>query len=170
MAPKREPVVSRPYMPGYPILPPNEGGGLLPWSWAEYRLRTSRYYWIGSVRPDGRPHSAPVWGAWNQDAFWFSSSVGSRKARNLRANPHVAVTTEDPVNPVILEGEAELITNRALIAIFLNRTNTKYGQSYGLDFLDPDVNALFRVFPKKVIGLEEDNFFGTPTRWEFDRR
>src|SRR6266566_1724939 len=30
-----EPIGSRPYMPGYGTLPDDEGGGLLPWSWAE---------------------------------------------------------------------------------------------------------------------------------------
>jgi general stress protein 26 len=163
----REPAVSRPYMPGYGIVGPDEGGGLLPWKWAENQLRTSHDYWVASVWPDGRPHVMPVWGAWNQDAFWFSGSNQSRKVRNLKQNPNLTVTTDDPLNPVVLEGSAELITNRALIAIFLNRTNSKYNQSYGLDFLDPEVNATFRVFPKKVIGLQESNFTGSPTRWEF---
>ena len=163
----KEPRVSRPYMPGYGMVGPDEGGGLLDWSWAEMKLRQSREYWVASVWPDGRPHVMPVWGAWNQDAFWFSGSNRSRKVRNLKVNPGITVTTDDASNPVVVEGTAELITNRALIAIFINRTNSKYNQSYGLEFLDPDVNATFRVFPKKVIGLQESNFTGSPTRWEF---
>jgi general stress protein 26 len=163
----KEPKVSRPYMPGYGTVGPDEGGGLLDWGWAEMRLRQSHEYWVASVWPDGRPHVMPVWGAWNQDAFWFSGSNKSRKVRNLKQNPNITVTTDDASSPVVLEGSAELITNRALIAIFLNRTNSKYQQNYGIEFLDPDVNATFRVFPKKVIGLEEANFTGSPTRWEF---
>ena len=31
------------------------------WSFAEERLSKSHNYWICSTRPDGRPHSAPVW-------------------------------------------------------------------------------------------------------------
>lgn len=38
------------------MLGPGEGSGLLPWSWAESRLASSREYWIAMVRPDGRPH------------------------------------------------------------------------------------------------------------------
>lgn len=154
-------------MPGYDILPADQGGGLLDWGWAEMRLRQSHDYWVASVWPDRRPHVMPVWGAWNQGAMWFSSSGRSRKALNIRANSHCTITTEDPRNPVVVEGDAELITNRALIAIFLNRLNTKYARSYTLDFLDPDLNATFRVKPKKVIALQEDNFTGSPTRWEF---
>ena len=36
----------------------------LPWSFAEERLTASKNYWICSARPDGRPHSIPVWGFW----------------------------------------------------------------------------------------------------------
>src|SRR5690606_27626478 len=32
-----EPVAERPYMPGYGIVGPDEGSGLLPWSWAVER-------------------------------------------------------------------------------------------------------------------------------------
>jgi len=30
-------------MPGYGLLPPDEGTGLLPWSWAEERLESTSY-------------------------------------------------------------------------------------------------------------------------------
>lgn len=162
-----EPVASRPHMPGYGIAGPREGGGLLSWSWAEQRLIRSHDYWVASVWPDGRPHVMPVWGAWNQSALWFSSGGKSRKARNLMADPRCAVTTDDPLTPIVLEGSAELIDNRALLAIFINRINVKYQASFTLDFLDPEVNACFKVKPSKVIGLSHENFTGSPTRWEF---
>jgi hypothetical protein len=38
---------------------------------------------------------------------------------------------------------------------------------YGVDFLDPSVNATFRVAPSWVFGLTEDDFTGSPTRWTF---
>ena len=46
--------------------------------------------------------------------------------------------------------------------------NTKYGTSYDPSFLDPDVNATFRISPEVVFGLTEDDFAGSPTRWTFD--
>ena len=60
-----EPRSGRPHMPGYGILGPDGGTGLLPWSWAEERLRDSRNYWLATVRPDGRPHVMPVWAVWD---------------------------------------------------------------------------------------------------------
>ena len=54
-----EPNARRPYMPGYGIVGPGEGRGLLPWSWAEERLIASHDYWVATVWPDGRPHVMP---------------------------------------------------------------------------------------------------------------
>ena len=34
-----------------------------------------------------------------------------------------------------------------------------------IEFLDPAVNALFRVTPHSVFSLTEDDFTGSPTRW-----
>ncbi len=61
-----EPQASRPYMPGYGVLGPREGTGLLPWKWAEERLTDSRNCWVVTVWPDGRPHAMPVWGVWER--------------------------------------------------------------------------------------------------------
>jgi hypothetical protein len=51
-------------MPGYGVLPADQGSGLLPWSWALERLRNARNYWLTTVWPDGRPHVMPVWAVW----------------------------------------------------------------------------------------------------------
>jgi hypothetical protein len=60
-------------MPDYGVQGPDEGSGLLPWSWAEERLTRSRSDWVTSRWPDGRPHSMPVCAAWDGEALWFSS-------------------------------------------------------------------------------------------------
>ena len=155
-------------MPGYGILGPAEGSGLLPWSWAERRLLDSRNYWLVSRWPDGRPHAMPVWGLWHEGAFWFSSSRRSRKARNLAADPRCVVTTENPEEPVVVEGVADVVTDPAALARLLALENAKYATDYGIELLDPAVNATIRVRPRWVFGLVEDDFTGSPTRWNFD--
>jgi PPOX class probable F420-dependent enzyme len=162
------PQASRPYMPGYGIVGPTGGRGLLPWSWAEERLRGSRSYWVASRWPDGRPHAMPVWGVWHDVALWFSSSRGSRKARNLAADPRCVVTTEDAEEPVVVEGLAEVVTDPAALATLLALENAKYGTDYSMELLDPAVNATMRVRPRWVFGLVEEDFTGSPTRWVFD--
>jgi len=152
-------------MPGYGLLGPDEGTGLLPWQWAEERLTSSRNYWVVSLWPDGRPHAMPVWGLWHEGAFWFSSSKGSRKARNLAADPRCVVTTEDAADPVVLEGTAELVSEPEALATMLALENAKYETNYTIDLLDPDVNAVYRVRPRWAFGLRHDDFTGSPTRW-----
>src|ERR671919_2024205 len=98
------PEASRPYMPGYGTLGAHEGGGLLPWSWAEHRLASSHDYWLSTVRPDGRPHLMPVWAVWDDGALWWSSSRGSSKARNLAANQCCTIATDNAWEPVVIEG------------------------------------------------------------------
>jgi general stress protein 26 len=163
-----EPRASRPHMPGYGVLGPTEGTGLLPWQWAEKRLSESRNYWVVTLWPDGRPHSMPVWGVWDRALFWFSSSLRSRKARNVAGDPRCVITTEDSLNPVTVEGMAELTRNGAEIARMLALINDKYATEYSLDFLDPDVNATICVRPRWAFGLAEEDFTGSPTRWSFD--
>jgi len=162
-----EPKSARPYMPGYGLLPENEGSGLLPWGWAEKRLVTSRNYWVATVWPDGRPHAMPVWGMWGEGAFWFSSSNRSRKTRNLMANPRCVVTTEDADAPVVVEGVAALVTDPKTLARVLAWENAKYETDYSIDMLDPALNACFRVTPTWAFGIEQGDFTGSPTRWEF---
>ncbi len=165
----RSPRLTRPYMPGYGTLPASEGTGLLPWSWAEERLVSSRNYWIVTVWPDlRRPHSMPVWGMWHETAFWFSSSKPSRKAKNLASNPRCVVTTEDATNPVVVEGIAELLTDPEDLATLLELENAKYETDYKIDMLDPAENSCFRIRPTWAFGIMHGDFEGSPTRWDFE--
>lgn len=161
------PSSARPYMPGYGIAPAGEGTGLLPWSWAETRLRDSHDYWVATVTPGGHPHLMPVWGAWTGDALWFSSSLRSAKARNVAAGSAVSVSTDNPYEPVVLEGPAEIVADLDALRTFLDTVNAKYKTTYGMDMLDPATTASIRVRPRKVFGMLEKDFGGSPTRWTF---
>jgi PPOX class probable F420-dependent enzyme len=154
-------------MPGYGVLGPEEGSGLLPWSWAEQQLVASRNFWLATRWPDGRPHAMPVWAVWHADALWFSSSNKSRKACNLRADARCVLTTEDPTNPVVVEGTAELLTETRDLETLLAAENAKYGTDYGLEMLDPALNSAYRVRPAWVFGQRAGEFTGSPTRWTF---
>ena len=81
-----------------------DGQGLLDWAWVDGQLARSKNYWVGSTRPDGRPHAMPVWGVWVQDRFCFATDRNSVKGRNLLANPQVVVHVESGDDTVILEG------------------------------------------------------------------
>src|SRR5260370_7898007 len=105
------PRVSRPYMPGYGIVGAEHGTGLLHWSWAAERLTAARNYWVVSTWPDGRPHTMPVWGAWDDSTLWFTSATGSRKARNLRPAPPSCATTPHPPHPPLTSAPPPTLTH-----------------------------------------------------------
>jgi hypothetical protein len=72
------------------------------------------------------------------------------------------------LEPVIVEGHVEIVRDLEPITSFLEGMNVKYGTSYEPNFVDPEVNATFRITPEIVFGLTEDDFIGSPTRWTFD--
>ena len=152
------PTADRPHMPGYGIAGPD--AGLLPWSWAEERLRGAPRYWVVTVAPDGAPHAMPVWAVWLDEALWFSTGGRSRKARNLRSEPRCVVHTDDPL---VVNGVAEVVTDESAIA----RMSEAYAAKYPDVPPDPAANPIVRVRPVTVIGLIEAEFATSPTRWTF---
>jgi hypothetical protein len=157
----------RPFMPGYGVLPADEGSGLLSWAEADRRLTVSQHYWCATVCPDGRPHVMPVWAVWLGARLWFSSGLRSRKARNLAADPRCTMTTDDCRDPVVLEGEAERVTDAQRIAAFVAAVNAKYGAGLTAEFQDPAVNGTFAVRPTRAFAFSGADFVGSPTRWTF---
>jgi PPOX class probable F420-dependent enzyme len=74
------------------------------------RLERNIIIWITSVRPDGRPHSVPVWFLWDNGTVLIYSRP-DQKIKNLRANPAVVLALDDTAegNDVVLfEGTATL--------------------------------------------------------------
>lgn len=158
---RREPRATRPHMPGYGISTGKKG--MLPWKWAEDRLRRSRQYWIVTVRADGRPHVMPVWGLWREGAFYFSTGGRSRKAQNLAANPNCIVCNENAEEAVIVEGAASIWKDAAPFEDFAR----EYLKKYKWDIRGMR-EPLYRVTPRVVFGLYEKKFPVTATRWLFD--
>jgi general stress protein 26 len=79
--------------------------------WAETRLalETAELFWIATVRADGRPHVTPCAAVWLDESLYFCSGVRQQKAVNLRANPHVILTTgcnSGEGLDVVVEGDA----------------------------------------------------------------
>jgi hypothetical protein len=135
--------------------------GLLPWSFVQERLASARNYWIVTTRPDGRPHVAPVWGLWLDEAFYFSTDRASRKARNLAASPALVVHLESGDEVVILEGTAQQVDDAALRARFVDAYDAKYQ-------IRPDVGAAAPVYglrPQVVQAWREQDFVNSATRW-----
>lgn len=152
---------SRPNMPGYGVVGEREGVGLLPWSFVEDRMTAARNYWIGSTKPGGRPHSAPVWGLWHDGAFYFSTGVESRKGRNLAKNPAVSVHLESGEEAVMFEGEVETVGDPKI----LKALDKAYKAKYGFPMQGPGV--IYRLKPETAFAWREADFPQCATRWSF---
>ncbi len=150
---------TRPQMPGYGV--PSGTKGLLPWKWAERRLKNSHNYFLSTVRPDGSPHVMPIWGIWFEGAFYFSTGRESVKARNLAAHPRCVVCNELAHEAVIVEGVAVEITPD------LKRLGPPYEKKYPGWKLDPNLGPIFRVRPAVAFGMYEEKFQQSATRWKF---
>jgi len=68
-------------------------------------------FFLATVRPDGRPHSAGVGAVWVEDELFFVSGPGTLKSRNLAANPACSVGVRLAGLDLVLEGEAQRVTD-----------------------------------------------------------
>lgn len=85
------------------------------WEQTHEVLEGAELFWVSTVRADGRPHVTPVVAVWYGDALWFSTGAEEQKYANLRANPHVVLTTgcnswEGGLD-VVVEGRASHVTD-----------------------------------------------------------
>ncbi len=152
-----EPRATRPGFPeGYGIH--TDDAGLLQWSWAVDRLGAERQFWLATVRADGRPHLAPVWGVWVAGAFWFGTDPESVKGRNLARDARCSVSTESGIETVILEGRATLRDYDDLPEALADTYFEKYA------FKLP-VGPVYGMEPSVVLGFRETEFPETATRW-----
>ncbi len=163
----KPPNTTRPHMPGYGL--PKTKKGLLPWKWAEERLKKSRQYWIATTRPDGRPHVMVIWALWLDGKLYFSTGRTSRKARNLATNPNCTMCTEDAAEAVVLEGmiktERDVKTIREFLRVYEKKY--KFDMSGMADDLLKLKEPVFYLRPRVGFGLWEKKFSTSATRWLF---
>ena len=166
MQASKKPKSSRIQAPGYGF--PTSTKGLLPWTWAEQRLKKSHNYWITTSKPDGSPHTMVVWGLWQDGCFVFSTGSKSRKAQNLARNPNCVVCTEDAAEAVIVEGLAEIAhvdARRKMLPTYERKY--KFDMSSMKDDILSMKEPVFTVRPRVVFALWEKHFQNKSTRWKF---
>jgi nitroimidazol reductase NimA-like FMN-containing flavoprotein (pyridoxamine 5'-phosphate oxidase superfamily) len=160
-----QPKADRPYAPGYGIVGPKEGRGLLPWTWAAKKMAACRTFWLATIHTSqARPHVMPIWGVWLDDAFFFSTGRKSRKGQNLAANRACTITNDHGEEAVIVEGLATEIKDAAA----LERIATAYKKKYKMDPRSMS-EPIFRLQPTQVFGFVEKTFPKSATRWKYDR-
>lgn len=103
---------------------------------------------VASVLPDGAPHSVPVWIGTHGDQVAILTGPNSRKARNLRRDPRIALSltpADNPFQPVIVRGRVvEWLEGDAAWEI-VDRISAKYlggpyprGEQRVVALIEPD--------------------------------
>jgi Pyridoxamine 5'-phosphate oxidase len=159
------------------------GSAELPWSRPRDILasdlpETDLTSFVGTVRPDGRPHSAGVGALWADDALYFTSGPGTRKSRNLSANPACSVSIRLRGIDLVLEGEAHRVTDTSTLerVAALYRTGgwpaSVEGDALTAPYSAPSAGPapwhLYRLTMHTAFGVATAEPYGA-TRWEFVR-
>jgi PPOX class probable F420-dependent enzyme len=99
-------------------------------------LDDANYAHLATILPDGAPHTVPVWAGLEGDRIAFLTSPDSRKARNIKADPRVALSITDHARPYVMA----LVRGRVVERLdgdpawkIIDRLSHKYlGQPYPL--------------------------------------
>jgi hypothetical protein len=161
------PRADRPRMPKeYGV--PMKGGDLVAWSDVERRLAEATVYWISTSGPGGKPRVRPVDGIYVDGTLYVGGSPETRWARDLEANPQVAVHLDGGMEAMILEGEAELLeagVEPELAERLAAASNAKYPQ-YGMTAESYKGPGPFAIRPR--FALAWTSFPKDVTRFRFD--
>lgn len=130
------------------------------------RFGVERSWWVCTTRPDGRPHTMPVWGLFIDERLIFSTDPKSVKADNLAANAAIALHLESGDQVAIVEGTAVPVPVSDIPATFTKDYDQKYG--FAVDPTEPGFRV-FEVVPTKVFSWDERKFVETAARWRFAR-
>jgi hypothetical protein len=159
------------------------GDPVLPWNRAHDLLAFGPNgplvgFFLGTVRPDGRPHAAGIGVVWHDGDLYFTSGPGTRKARNLAANPACTISVKLAGLDLTLDGVAAKVTDPAT----LERVAGIYREigwpaevadgGFTAPFSAPSAGPppwhLYRFTFHTVVGLSTAEPNGA-TRWRFDR-
>ncbi|MGH2534962.1 MAG: pyridoxamine 5'-phosphate oxidase family protein [Thermomicrobiales bacterium] len=92
------------------------------------RLRSELMIWLGSTRPDGRPHLAPVWFWWDGKTVLIFSEPETQKIRNLRHSNHVvlALDTADEGEDIVMFAGVAALTAEPSTKLMPDEFGEKY--------------------------------------------
>ncbi|NUT32496.1 MAG: pyridoxamine 5'-phosphate oxidase family protein [Hamadaea sp.] len=157
------------------------GSAELPWSRPRDLLaaetpQSDLTFFLATVRPDGSSHTAGVGAIWVDDALYFVSGPGTLKSRNLAANPSCSVAVRLPGVDLVLEGNAERVTQSATLervaAVYQSGgwPATVEGDGFTAPFTAPSAGPppwhLYRLALRTAVGVASAEPHGA-TRWDF---
>ena len=162
----------------------------LDWSRIEARLRAGlsqapgtggpdrHTCWLATINPDGTPHVTGLGALWADGCFWFETGRSSRKGKNLARDPRCALSVATQEFDLVVEGEAALVTDAAMVAEMASRwaaegwparvddTGLALTAEYSAPSAGPPPWYVYRLTPRTATALATVAPGGA-TRWRF---
>lgn len=134
-------------------------------------------FFLGTVGADGKPHAAGVGALWHDGDIYVVSGPGTRKSKDLTANPACTLSVRLPGIDLTLAGEAARVTDSAT----LEAVSALYRESgwpvvvkdgaFTAPFTAPSAGPppwhLYHVAIRTIVGVASAEPHGA-TRWRFE--
>jgi hypothetical protein len=132
--------------------------------------------WLSTVDAEGRVHAAGVGALWLDGRFYVVSGPGTRKSRNLAANPSCAISVSLQGIDLVVEGMAERVTDDATLQRLARRYNDQgwpasvkdaaFTADYSAPSAGPPPWYVYEITPTVAFGVATAEPHGA-TRWRF---
>ncbi len=115
---------------------------------------------LATVDRLGQPHVVPVWHIILDGDIYIETSPNSKKGKNLKANPKVALVVDagdafDNYKGIMIQGTVEVVKDKQMLRRFRDAMAQRYfgtadhqGYKYLVSGSDP---LLLKVIPKRVV-------------------
>ncbi len=111
---------------------------------------------LGTLMQDGSPQVTPVWVDYDGKYVRFNSAKGRVKDKNIRRDPRVSISLQDPANPyryLEVRGRVVEITENGADD-HINKLSQKYLGKPVYPFRQPgEVRVLYKIEPQKVSSM-----------------
>jgi PPOX class probable F420-dependent enzyme len=111
---------------------------------------------LGTLMKDGSPQVTPVWVDYDGEFVRINSAKGRVKDKNIRRDPRVSISLQDPANPyryVEIRGRVVEITETGADD-HINKLSQKYLGKPVYPFRQPgEVRVTYKIEPERVSSM-----------------
>ena len=116
-------------------------------------LKKKAFANLGTLNGDGSPQVTPVWVDYDGKHVRINSAKGRVKDKNMRRDPRVSISLQDPANPyryMEIRGKVVEITENGADD-HINELSKKYLGKPVYPFRKPgEVRVIYKIEPEKV--------------------
>ncbi len=111
---------------------------------------------LGTLMKDGSPQVTPVWVDYDGKHVRFNSAKGRVKDKNVRRDPRVSISLQDPANPyryLEIRGRVVEITEKSADD-HINKLSQKYLGKPLYPYRQPgEVRVTYKIEPQKISSM-----------------